>query len=92
MAEKKDEKPEIIKFVKPEMDLYVADEEEMPGKPEYKIAGRKSKWKSVKETSGGKTVCTCNQVCTCNLVRSHRSRRGGGGGSRRVCTCVPVAH
>ncbi len=97
MADKKNDKPEIIKFVKPEMDLYVAEEEDVPEKPEYKVKNKNSKWKSQTTKSGGQTVCTCDKVCTCNLVKSYspsprRRGRSGGGGYRRVCSCVPVAH
>ncbi len=99
MADKKNEKPEIIKFIKPEMDLYIAEEPDVPEKPDVTVPGKKSKWKSTRVRHRGRLVCTCDKVCTCNLVstRSRRRRRSGGyrrrsGGYRRVCSCVPVAH
>lgn len=53
MTDKKNEKPEIIKFVKPEMDLYVAEDLEVPKKPDITVPGQKSKWKSTRVTQGG---------------------------------------
>jgi|GEM_PF-6246609 len=100
MADEKKEKPAILKFVKPEMDLYVAEDIETPDQPNVRVPGQKSKWKSTKKRQGGRLICTCDKVCTCNLVSTHRSRRSSGGrrrrrssgGYRRVCSCVPVAH
>lgn len=112
------EKPKVLKFVKPEMEVYIADDKKLPDLPKVARDGYHDEWNVEKKES----VCVCNKVCTCNLVQNcscvgntascscvrHTSRcscvshskgcscvsyrSGGGGGSRRVCTCVPVAH
>jgi hypothetical protein len=74
------EKPAIISYVKPGMELYVAEEQ-------YKEPGAPTGGKTAKTSCSCDLVCTCERVaaCGCNLVRTRVPADRS-----LVCTCDTV--
>ena len=85
------EKPAIISYVKPGMDLYVAEEKRpAPPPPPTPPSGPSSGPSSGSSCSpysscGCQTTCSCQGTCGCERV-------GGGSSGTSVCRCVPVIH
>ncbi|MFH1530352.1 MAG: hypothetical protein ABIK09_06405 [Pseudomonadota bacterium] len=88
--------PEVLSFVHPELEIYVAREPPSPGLPRLKVDGEETRYEKIREDVGGVSVCVCDNVCTCNLVAScscvgHSSGGGGGGGGVWICTCDKIS-
>jgi len=77
------QRPEITAYVKPEMELYVAQEVYKRAPPEQ--------GKTAKRSCSCDLVCTCEQVaaCGCNIVKV---RQPVGVTLACVCDTVPACH
>ena len=49
-----------------------------------------SEGKTIKKVLSEGAVLPAGAICTCNSVSGTYYQSSGGGGSRRVCTCVPI--